>query len=475
MNKVKNFNESLALWSLAVFVEVNSLMPKLFQLSSTHSKARKMLNMCAKDVEKKLAEFAFATTMRSAGKASSMPWCLRTQSTSSSLRKLGSLPSSCNTMTRCSVVDSWATWQFIGPKMKSWNFLQTTSKVALLIAMHQPACFGMLWPSSRLCGPVRLNSRLRKRFKALTLKIPWRNLSWWTIRLGGRFLWWLRRNVIVLRWSPWMDMRRSQQNARDPPSKGGRPRKHGQIRHFNNGWFKRFMVTSPDIGLILLIVEMRNPEDNAIALSSLEKILELYPNVNAVIYDRACSCMSAGQKMSSLQGIKYWAVDRFHARGHFANCPCHPILTSLVSAKGWKASTHPLQNSHLLGFVAMLTHQFYGASNAKVLCSGIWAQAQQHGEMQRLAALESVLYGEEASQGHSLSEEACQQSVPMQSESNEKAAFLSCHETPGIVIYFYGICAQTSCCEILNDIWIAWWQILWRRIAISEWFVFLVP
>ena len=42
-------------WSLALLVEVNSLMPKLFQLSSTHWQARKMLNMCAKDVAKKLA------------------------------------------------------------------------------------------------------------------------------------------------------------------------------------------------------------------------------------------------------------------------------------------------------------------------------------------------------------------------------------------------------------------------------------
>ena len=65
-----------------------------------------------------------------------------------------------------------------------------------------------------------------------------------------------------------------------------RPREDGQIRHLNNGWF---MVTSPDTGFILLVVKMRNPEDNAIALFCLEKIVELYPTVNAVIYDRACS------------------------------------------------------------------------------------------------------------------------------------------------------------------------------------------
>lgn len=92
--------------------------------------------------------------------------------------------------------------------------------------------------------------------------------------------------------------------AGEPPSKGGRPRKDGQIRHFNNGWF------------------MLNPPDT----DPLEKIVELYPNVNAVIYDRACSCMSAGQKMSSLHGIKVRAVDRFHSKGHVANCPCHTTV-----------------------------------------------------------------------------------------------------------------------------------------------------
>ena len=206
--------------------------------------------------------------------------------------------------------------------------------------------------------------------------------------------------------------------AGEPPSKGGRPRKDGQIRHFNNGWF---MLTPPDT-------------------DPLEKIVELYPNVNAVIYDRACSCMSAGQKMSSLHGIKVRAVDRFHSKGHVANCPCH---TTVI----------PRLRKRMKGINTSIAEQSCGASNAKVLSSGIWAQAQQRGELQRLAALESVLYGEEASQGHSLFEEACRRGVPMQSESHEKAAFLSWfHEMPGIVIYFYGICAQTSCCKIRNDI-----------------------
>ena len=387
--------------------------------------------------------------MRSAGKANSMPWCLRTKSTSSSLRKLGSLSNSCNTMTRCSFVDSWATWQFIGPKMKSWNCLQTTSEVAMLKAMHQPACFGMLWPSSLLCGSVRLNSRLCKRFKALTLKIPWRNLSWWTIRLGGRHLWWLRRNVIVLRWSPWMDMRRSQQNVREnlllrvaalaKTAKSGTSTTDG-LSPLTLGW---------SCWLWRCGTQRTMPSPCSAWRRSWSSTR---PSMQWSMIGPARACLQGKR----CQVLGSWSVP---CKGHVANCPCHPTDIPRLD------ESH--QHIHCRTVICLVSWlyshiQFYGASSARVLCSGIWAQAQPNGEMQRLAALESVLYGEEASQGHSVS------------KSHEKAAFLSCHETPGIVIYFYAICAQTSCCEILNDIWIVWWQILWGRIAISEWFVILV-
>eukprot|EP00438_Fugacium_kawagutii_P010367 Skav231997 [mRNA] locus=scaffold719:439782:442514:+ [translate_table: standard] len=106
-----------------------------------------------------------------------------------------------------------------------------------------------------------------------------------------------------------------------PPCRGGRPRSNGKVRPFNNGWF---MVTSPESNLILAIVEMKEPENNDIALTAVMDLLHHYPNVNAVVYDRACSILSAATKETRLKPIRYWAVDKFHAKGHVGKCPCHP-------------------------------------------------------------------------------------------------------------------------------------------------------
>ena len=109
--------------------------------------------------------------------------------------------------------------------------------------------------------------------------------------------------------------------ADDPPSKGGRPRLSGQARPFNNGWF---FVSSPSTGLILAVQEMKEPENTAIALHAMDDVLHLYPNLDCVIYDRACSILKQASKDKNLQQIKYWSVDKFHAKGHIHSCRCHP-------------------------------------------------------------------------------------------------------------------------------------------------------
>lgn len=106
-----------------------------------------------------------------------------------------------------------------------------------------------------------------------------------------------------------------------PPSRGGRPRKSGQIRPFNNGWF---MITSPETGYIVGIHEMLEPENNAIAFKCLSEILPLYPRVDGMIYDRACSILAQASKKKFLQQVKYWSVDKFHGRTHVASCKCNP-------------------------------------------------------------------------------------------------------------------------------------------------------
>ena len=149
-----------------------------------------------------------------------------------------------------------------------------------------------------------------------------------------------------------------------PPSRGGRPRNEGKVRPFNNGWF---MVCSPQTGLILSVMEMIEPEDNQLALSAVQELKEHYPNLNLVIYDRACKVMKAGRKTAGLESIKHWAVDKFHAKGHVDDCPCHPenIRALKRQLKGLNTSLSEQIFSWFRGYantfnaMSPLTHHFY--------------------------------------------------------------------------------------------------------------------
>ena len=53
----------------------------------------------------------------------------------------------------------------------------------------------------------------------------------------------------------------------DVPKKDGRPRKSGAVRHYNNGWFMAMNLAD---GKILIIEEMFEPEDNKVALRTIQ-------------------------------------------------------------------------------------------------------------------------------------------------------------------------------------------------------------
>ena len=117
-----------------------------------------------------------------------------------------------------------------------------------------------------------------------------------------------------------------------PPSRGGRPRKDGHIKLSHNGWF---MITDPDTGIILAVSEMREPENNDLALRTLCRATAVHTRIDCVVYDRACSLLSSAQRMEDLNQIRYWAVDKFHAKGHCDSCKCspynHPRLSRRLS------------------------------------------------------------------------------------------------------------------------------------------------
>ena len=155
-----------------------------------------------------------------------------------------------------------------------------------------------------------------------------------------------------------------------PPSRGGRPRKDGHIKLSHNGWF---MITDPDTGIILAVSEMREPENNDIALTTLCRTTGVHAHIDCVVYDRACSLLPAAQRMEDLNQVRYWAVDKFHAKGHCESCKCSPYnhvrLSRLLSNVNTSISEQIF--SWFRGYASTMntmnarTHRFYVLVYAK--------------------------------------------------------------------------------------------------------------
>ena len=64
-------------------------------------------------------------------------------------------------------------------------------------------------------------------------------------------------------------------------------------------------------GFILAMKPMQQPENNAIALDTIDEVQERYPSVNCVIYDRCCKLEKSGRKR--FPKIKRWPIDRYRS------------------------------------------------------------------------------------------------------------------------------------------------------------------
>ena len=100
----------------------------------------------------------------------------------------------------------------------------------------------------------------------------------------------------------------------------GYKRKAPRSAHHQHGWF----MVATTAGHVVCALEQSRPEGNGIATAALERVIGAYPNVNCFIYDRCCAFHVKAQNNPAFKGIKYWCVDRLHARGHSAQCPCNP-------------------------------------------------------------------------------------------------------------------------------------------------------
>ena len=252
-------------------------MPKLFQLSSTHWKARKMLNMCAKDVAKKTCIVRFCYNYAQCGQSklnALMPedeeYIFITTQTGFSVKFL-------------QYHDALQFRGFLSNMAIHW----AQDEVMELSPDHQRSRYAQSYASARLLWNAmtefsamwfrETQQSLVQKIQSIDIEDPVKESlmvnyqAWWQTSVMTKKE---RDRLTVVAMDGYEKI--ATKCAGEPPSKGGRPRKDGQIRHFNNGWF-----ISPDTGLILLIVEMRNPEDNAIALFCLEKIVGRTPPRNA--------------------------------------------------------------------------------------------------------------------------------------------------------------------------------------------------
>ena len=96
------------------------------------------------------------------------------------------------------------------------------------------------------------------------------------------------------------------------------------------GWF---MIVDPKSQRIVSVREQTQPENNAIVEASLERVLPLYKECDAFIMDRVCKFAPQASKKTSLKQIKYYIVDKFHAKGHVKKCKFNPLLVSRLKRR----------------------------------------------------------------------------------------------------------------------------------------------
>lgn len=121
-----------------------------------------------------------------------------------------------------------------------------------------------------------------------------------------------------------------------PPRRAGRPRSSGRAKPYDVGWF---MATHPSTRRVLAMTPLTSPENNQVAIDTVEKLTKVYPNLNCVIYDRSCRLEPSVKKSGLFPTIKYWPVDKFHACHHKTTCPNNPLQVLRLKRRVSKINT----------------------------------------------------------------------------------------------------------------------------------------
>lgn len=164
----------------------------------------------------------------------------------------------------------------------------------------------------------------------------------------------------------------------EAPARGGRPRKDGHVKLFYNGWF---MATHPGTGVILGLFEMKDPENSDVALNLVQNLLPHYPKVDAVLYDRACSIFKKAKNTQDLKPVKFWCVDKFHAKGHCNKCKCSPSVVPAIDKRLKRVNTSISEQvfSWFRGYSST-----FNSMNAKHQRFYVLAYSRRHNHLQKL-------------------------------------------------------------------------------------------
>ena len=132
---------------------------------------------------------------------------------------------------------------------------------------------------------------------------------------------------------------------------------------------------------------MRDPENSDVALDLVKELLPQYPKVDCVLYDRACSILKKASSSTSLKSIKYWCVDKFHAKGHCGRCKCSPLVVPRIDRRLKKVNTSIAEQvfSWFRGYSA--TFNSMSADHQRFY---VKAYSRRHNHMQKLKDLHDL-------------------------------------------------------------------------------------
>ena len=107
--------------------------------------------------------------------------------------------------------------------------------------------------------------------------------------------------------------------------RAGRPRQdpESERKGVNHGWF---VAVDGQSAKIMGMTPLDKPENYKTAIELLKGLVDVYPKIRTVVYDRACSFMQSAKKVPKLKRVKTYVVDKFHAHRHSKKCPASPLV-----------------------------------------------------------------------------------------------------------------------------------------------------